>query len=179
MFIRDMKSGYNKPVCPPGTLTVEFLRWALKYEPDTGRFIWLRHRYGRTRDGSVAGHIMEPQGYIRITVNGRAYLAHRLAYFYQIGTWPPEEIDHINMVRDDNRWVNLRPASRVLNLGNRHKKRDGLKGVFQRPSGRWGAQILGGNSNRIVLGTFDTEEEAHEVYRQAAIKHFGEYARFE
>lgn len=40
---------------------------------------------------------------------------------------------------------------------------------------RWLAQI-NVNKKKIHLGYFSTPEEAHEVYKKAALEHFGEFA---
>ena len=125
MFIRDMKADYNRPPYN-GVLTAEYLRWNLRYDPETGQFTRLRHRYGRTTDGAKLGSPKAPGGYLRIGICDKLYLAHRLAYLYMTGEWPPEEVDHVNMVRGDNRWANLRAASRRMNLANRKPKREGL-----------------------------------------------------
>ena len=58
-------------------------------------------------------------GYRKITIDGKVYSAARLAWFYKTGRWPDPEIDHINRIRDDNRWENLREATRADNLANR------------------------------------------------------------
>jgi hypothetical protein len=51
-------------------------------------------------------------------VLGKVYQAHRLAFLYQEGKFPLEEVDHINHKKDDNRWSNIRHATRVENSKN-------------------------------------------------------------
>lgn len=95
------------------------------------------------------------------------------------GEFPEQDVDHINGDPLDNRWDNLRRASKHENLRNCSVHKDnkaGLKGVCvtrKRPT----AQIYL-NGKRTHLGTFDTVEEAHAAYCAAAEKHFGEFARF-
>lgn len=82
------------------------------------------------------------------------------------GKWPELPIDHINGVKDDNRWLNLREVPTKVNLQNRHKPNvtnsTGLLGVFPR-NGKFKAALWSDGKSRH-LGTFDTPEEAHQKY---------------
>lgn len=103
---------------------------------------------------------------MRITLKGKDYLSHRLAWFYMTGAWPEQEIDHINGVRDDNRFANLREADRQINCQNVRKpyknNRTGLLGV--KPSlGKFVARIYVDGKERH-LGTFKTPGLAHAAY---------------
>ena len=95
------------------------------------------------------------------------------------GQEPPSDIDHINGDRGDNRWSNLRPATRSLNMGNVPKYRNnksGLKGVTWRgDKGMWRANITI-NYRSIHLGYFLTKEQAYAAYLAASQETFGEYA---
>jgi hypothetical protein len=96
----------------------------LHYDPETGVFTWKKHRGRRAVVGSVAGRY-HPSGHRVIRVDITSYYAHRLAWIYVHGSIPDGlVIDHINNVRDDNRLVNLRPATYQLNAQNTvHSKR--------------------------------------------------------
>jgi hypothetical protein len=90
------------------------------------------------------------------------------------------EVDHINRVRLDNRKCNLRIVTRTQNMHNCGRKggKAGYKGVFKITHGdRWYTQI-GFQGKTIYLGSFDTKEEAAQMYDLAAIFFYGEYARF-
>lgn len=52
-------------------------------------------------------------------IHGYHYKASRLAWLYMTGEWPKYEMDHINHVKDDNRWVNLRDVTPAENCANR------------------------------------------------------------
>jgi hypothetical protein len=102
-------------------MTPEQLRHNLTYDPLTGLWFW-NIRVGRGRNakksGDPAGYT-DPDGYVRIIPDGeRKYYAHRLAFFYMLGRWPEAQVDHINRVRNDNRWENLREATIRENLWN-------------------------------------------------------------
>ena len=95
-------------------ITAERLRELLRYDPETSVFTWLpRYFSARTRrrrkagqmnprDGAPAGWIRR-DGYLEISVLGREYKAHRLAFLYMNGEWPKGDIDHINHIPGDNR----------------------------------------------------------------------------
>ena len=155
----------------------ERLRQLLDYNKDTGVFRWKVSR--RVRAGTIAGVIDAIDGYRRIKVDGKSYKAHRLAFLYVTGAFPPDQVDHVNMIRDDNRWRNLRAASRSENLRNcgpRKSNKCGYKVVSAHGNGKWQADICV-NQRSIYLGVFNTPEEAHAAYVQAASKHHKEFAR--
>ena len=160
-------------------LTAERLRDLLTYEPSTGVFTWRFWRY-HMRAGDVAGSLNKKLGCIMIGIDGGLYYAHRLAWLYQTGEWPPQEIDHRDGNPLNNRWANLRLAAHAENVRNARKRRDnksGLKGVcWSRQHGKWRADI-NLNHTRHFLGLFDAAEVAHLAYRRAARRLHGEFAR--
>ena len=153
-------------------LYAERLREVLSYDPLTGDFRW-------NHDGSVAGKA-SPGDYYRITVDGIQYLGHRLAFLFMTGKWPRGLIDHADTDIVNNRWLNLRLATRAQNAVNASTPKSntsGVKGVYlHKESGRWYAQIFI-NSKAKRLGYFTTKEEAAEVRQLAADMLYGEFAR--
>jgi len=146
-------------------LTVERLKELLHYDPETGLFHWKVSRGYIAQPGHLAG-VTNKRGYIYIGVDGRGYLAHRLAWFYMTGRWPADQIDHINQTKSDNRFSNLREcdnSQNQQNTGLRADNRSGFKGVSLHKSGRWVAERrLRGR--RIHLGYHQTPEAAHAAY---------------
>ena len=100
----------------------------LHYDLDTGQFYWIM-KTGNKRVGDIAGSITTYDKYRRIKLNGKMYLAHRLAWFFVYNAWPENEIDHINGVRDDNRIENLRDVPHWLNQRNAKRRSDNTSGV--------------------------------------------------
>lgn len=160
----------------PCDLTQDFVKSVLFYNPETGEFTWRGDAARRQTEGSRAG-CRAPSGYIFISICRKNYGAHRLAWFYQTGVWP-RVIDHKNLIRDDNRWNNLREATNTLNKANLKVKKNnksGFKGVVQ-VSGGWRAQI-GASGTHYYLGIFTAKEDAARAYDEKAIELFGEFAR--
>ncbi len=139
------------------------------YNPDTGNFI-RNTSIGPYKSGSIAGSLKR-DGYVRIVADKINYAAHRLAWLYMYGYIPEKDIDHINRIRNDNRITNLRPVTRSENSRNQNMRptnTSGFAGVtFQKSCNKWQAQIqyLG---EKVYLGVYNTAEEAHEAYLEAA-----------
>lgn len=144
------------------------LKAVLHYEPATGVFTHIR-------SGRVAG-ATRPDGRIQISIKGKLYRAHRLAWLYVFGEMPAKEIDHINGNPTDNRITNLREATPIENKWNRRVvNKIGFKGVQRVHPNSYMATITI-HKKRTYLGCFKTPEEAHAVYSSAAKQHFGAFA---
>ena len=145
----------------------------LQYDPVTGEFT----RVGGRHHGKPVG-VLKEDGYIRIRYKGKRYYAQVLAWYLHTGEWPTAIVDHRDTDRANNRWNNLRLATRTENNRNCKKYRNntsGVKGVsaFQ---GKWKAELfIGGRSK--YLGLYSTLEEAAEVRQLAADLVYGDFAR--
>ncbi len=161
------------------SLTAEHLRRVIDYDKDTGVFVWKISPTNGTPIGRVAGSISN-FGYERISICGKSYQSHRLAWLYVNGYWPKVPLDHINGTLTDNRISNLREATQQQNMANQHRLRknntSGLRGVsWRKGSNRWRAVIKVGKK-QISLGDFYDKEAAKAAYDTALLKYFGEYA---
>jgi hypothetical protein len=143
------------------------------YDPETGALTWRVRTGPRTPVGDEAGHLTD-KGYRRVRVHGRLHLAHRIIWLWMTGDWPAGEIDHVNHVRDDNRWTNLREATRVENTRNasmRHDNTSGHVGVhWHRQNQKWMARIKV-NGKLTYLGTFESKADAIAARQAAEIEH--------
>lgn len=160
-----------------GPLTAERLREVLDYDPETGVFIWkIPCCNGRPEQAGGPSN----RSYIVICVDKRRYLAHRLAWLHVTGEWPENFLDHRDLDRANNRWMNLRSCSKPQNGANRLKQTNntsGFKGVtWNRQAGKWKAAIGIGGKHRHI-GHYDCPVAAHLAYGIAAEQTFGEFGR--
>lgn len=158
---------------------VDYIKELLSYDPDTGLFTWKKSRRG-VKKGTIAGN-KNDRGYIQIKVNYKFYKAHRLAFLF-MNQELPNMVDHIDGVKDNNKWDNLRPCNKSENGGNSKIRSDntsGYKGVsFNKKSKKW-VSYLYINGRQVFLGRFDCPIEAHKEYCKAAKKYRGDFARFD
>lgn len=156
------------------------LRLLLDYDPETGVLTWKERKpwmfpAGEIRSGEQLASIwnakhagklagtFDGSGYRRICVNHRRIKSHRAAWAIATGAWPSGEIDHINIVRGDDRLENLRDVPRGTNLKNKRKYKNntsGRTGVYYfRSSSQWHASIPQKGRN-VSLGFFSNFEDA-------------------
>lgn len=154
-------------------LTAQRLREVLHYDPETGLFTALYSSSWDRQAGQPVGCLSMPNGYVLIWLDRRSYRAHRLAWLYMTGEWPTDVIDHINGVKHDNRFVNLRDVPREVNMQNiRRANRNsshGVLGAYAKGS-RWVAAITV-KGKTLTIGSFATIDEAHAAYLAAKRKH--------
>ncbi|MBZ9888112.1 HNH endonuclease [Mesorhizobium sp. BR1-1-3] len=159
--------------------TQQRLKELFLYDPLTGVFTRRVRTANSVYVGDVAG-TTTGDGYTQIKVDGVDYLAHRLAVLYMTGDWPDEDVDHEDLDKSNNVWLNLRPANQSLNNANKplqSNNKTGFKGVSLHNGGpkyRADVKIEG---KKKYLGCFDTADEAHVVYMLAANDLYGSYAR--
>lgn len=157
------------------------IRQYFHYSPETGELRW---RIGSRRRpaGELAGTAAEKEkGRINVGFRGKTYKAHILVWVCQTGEWPTHQIDHINEDPSDNRWENIRAATKAQNMQNITRIKSntsGHKGVgFHRPTAKWRATIRG-DGVQYHLGLFETVGEAVDAYAIAAKKLHGLFAKF-
>ena len=148
----------------------------LRYDPATGNIYW---KVGKSNilAGSLAGRLRS-DGYRTIKIDGRDYYSHRIAWLLVTGMWPEDQIDHKNGIRSDNRLENLRECNSFQNKQN-EKKKARFAGIppsskligawWNSKTEKWCSDITY-YGNRVVLGSFDTEIEAHNAYKKAKLR---------
>lgn len=137
------------------------------YEKNTGRLVWKSrpvHHFktpaacravNRRCAGKEAG-LIKSNGYRYVRAFGKDYQAHRVAWLLVRGEWP-EQIDHRNRIRCDNRWPNLRDVTGLENHQNMSpyaNNKSGTPGVhWCKTHRKWVAKITR-LKRRRTLGHF-------------------------
>ncbi len=169
---------------------IKYLDECFEYRND-GRLVWKKRpmhhfknfhsakAFNAKREGSFVGRTAA-DGSIVTGLNHSLVRVHRVIYKIFHGR-EPEQVDHVNGNPSDNRIENLRPATNKQNSNNSKRysnNKSGYKGVapYLRKGIQRGytAQITH-NYKKHHLGVFDSAADAHEAYKEAAIKLFGEY----
>lgn len=142
---------------------------------DDGMLRWKIKPSKKVCIGSIAGWD-DGKGYLRFVYLGKTYRVHNVIYEMFYGSIPEGmEIDHINRVRSDNRYFNLRKVSRSDNCFNQNIRKNnstGFTGVYnvsRKNRVAWMAKICV-NRKMIHLGIFDTLKEAVAARNNASIK---------
>jgi len=154
-------------------ITQSQLKSLLHYNQDTGLFTWLNNikHHGKTK-GKIAGYT-NPLGYTLISIKGKTYHAHRLAWLYIYGEIP-NIIDHIDHNPTNNKIDNLRNTDTRGNMKNcsmNIKNTSGFTGVhFDKQYGKWRAMIRV-NSKKVSLYSGNSKEDAIIARKKANIKY--------
>mgnify|MGYP003632980392 FL=1 len=151
-------------------LTQERLKEVLEYNPDMGVFIWIKPPGKRLKYGEVAEYL-DARGYYAIGLDKKQYRAHRLVFLYMTGSFPRNEVDHINHNRADNRWANLRDVSRTENGKNQKlnsRNTSSVCGVdWRKDISKWRVRINPG----ILIGNFSEFADAVIARKEAEKQH--------
>lgn len=160
-------------------LTQARLKELFAYCPETGIFVRLIAPGKRSDLVGKPIHTEITNRYVHLTVDGRRYKAHRLAWLYVHGMLPNGRLDHKDNKKDNNRIGNLREATPSQNEQNKLPNRantSGVKGVYwNKCAKKWQAYIRKDGHQRY-LGIFDDFTEAARIRRSAEIQLFGEFA---
>lgn len=152
-------------------ITQNELKSLLYYDPETGIFTWKIKPSPQLNIGSIAGCLA--YGCIQIRIKARNYQAHILAWLYMNGSLPKDRIKHINNNRYDNRISNLQDSTHSMAMHNRIKfgsiNKTGFSGVSMSNNKLKYVAVISVNCQSKNLGSFDTPEEAHDVYKRAKI----------
>jgi hypothetical protein len=159
-------------------MTQDEIRRLFEYEPDSG----MLRRIGGRKLYPWRG-IGKDRRYLAFSYGaGKSIYLHRAVWLWHHGTLP-EMIDHIDGDTANCRIENLRPCTSATNQYNSRRKsnnRSGFKGVVYRAGYRspWQARITF-KGKPILIGRFNTPEEAHKAYADMAFLLVGDFFRKE
>ena len=162
-------------------LTQEIARELIDLDKESGIMTWRIRGYkwfkskadcmtwNKKHAGKRALNNSDNEGYLIGSVLGKQYKSHRLIWFMETGQFP-EQIDHINGVRCDNGWSNLRNVSDQENKKNIKTPKTNTSGrigvCWDGRTNKWYARIA-----KKYIGTFDTFDEACEARAEAEKEH--------
>lgn len=151
------------------SMSISRLRELLHYDAATGVITRLvAPKRSLIKVGDIAGS-PDSDGYLQISVEGKRFKAHRIAWALMTGAWPENLVDHKNGVKGDNRWNNLRDVTNAVNSQNQiranAKNTHGFMGASPNRN-CWVAGIKVDGKSRCI-GTYKTPELAHEAYIKA------------
>ena len=155
---------------------LNLLRQFISYDPESGHFT--RHTRCRADNESALGVLTNKDsgGYVIFSVLGSSYLAHRLAFTF-MGFDTPEFVDHINGIRHDNRWCNLRPANKFVNAQNRSRPSNNVSGhkgvIFDKNREKFRTYVRV-NGKSYTAGRFTYFNDAVEAIEDLKSKLLGE-----
>jgi hypothetical protein len=163
-------------------LSLEELKSKLSYNPETGIFRW-KITTPWVKVGDTAGGSLDPSDLSRglgIGIGRKRYYLHRLAWFYMTGKWPKGFLDHIDRNAQNNKWSNLREATKPQNgwnVGLSKRNTTGHKGIRRRMDRDGRYQVGFGYHRKIIyVGMFDTLEEAITARDKKRKELYGEFA---
>lgn len=169
-------------------LDQEVLKALLLYLPDEGIFIWHpragKKAWNTKYAGKVAGFDWHAPNsnvtYRSIRIFDWPFMGHRLAWLYMTGEWPKIGVDHRDGDGLNNKWDNLREATKAqngANAGAKSNNKAGRKGVsLDKATGRFRATIQV-ERKWMWLGYFATVDDAAEAYNKASLELHGEFRR--
>jgi hypothetical protein len=164
----------TRRIAAPPMLTHAYVRKLFNYDPLSGVLTWRVRIAQRTYAGDQAGSDYPSNR--RVKIRGVKYPETKIIWLWMTGVWP-DEVDHRDCNFRNNRWRNLRLATRSENVANRRKYiGNKLKWVTITPKGRYQSHV---QFNRVSyhVGTYDTEQEAHNAAYAMAQQLHGAFVR--
>ena len=142
-------------------LSQKRLKEVIRYNPKTGEFIWRLSRGCKTAGKCVGWN---SNGYVMAKIDKEVYPLHRLAFLYMVGELPDPmyDVDHINGIKNDNRFDNLRVVDRETNALNTKTNSNNELGCTNvrmlKDTGKYQVRVRG-----VSYGCYRELEEAEEV----------------
>lgn len=167
--------------------SLERLNELLSYNEETGVLTWkmlapTSHSnigFNNKCGGKVAGTI-GLKGYLVVGIEKSYYLAHRIIWKMVTGEDPPDQVDHRDTDRLNNRWSNFRSTENGKNIQNskmRCDNKSGVKGVHWEADRQMWRGVISVEGKQIKIGRFHDLGAARIAMEEARQKLHGEFAR--
>lgn len=133
--------------------------------------------YNTKYAGKATGNL-DRNGHLRLSLNNQRYAVHRVIFLMFHG-YLPEEVDHKNNIRTDNRIENLRAATTAQNRQNALMPKtntSGIKGVSWHKQNKCWRCVLWAKNKSKEVGGFSTKELAEEFMQLWREMAHGEFA---
>lgn len=167
----------------------EYLNQCLDYDSEAGSFTWKKrprehfntdrgyNTFTSQKVGKLTGCISitkDGLAYVKIAINKKLYLAHRLAWIIKNGEIPKGyEIDHLDHDGTNNKISNLRIVTSSQNKMNRtmvSTNKTGCMGVyFNKRIKKWVAEITSGNQH-TTIGYYLDKDKAILARKKAEVE---------
>jgi hypothetical protein len=158
------------------TININEIKSSFSYNEESGEIIRIKFR-GHPSNIKTLRKASKSR-YPMIGFNGSSYLAHRIAWVIKTGENPTFDIDHINGNKWDNRWCNLRIATRSENRCNCEPSLSNTSGTigvtFHKLVKKYVAQIKK-HGKSYHLGCFENIEDAIKCRKNAEKIFHGEF----
>ena len=161
-------SGNHKKKLPP----LEILNWLFRYEESSGKLFKVRESSGKAIEPAREITAVGGNGYKVVNIKDssgvvKLFLVHQLCYFIHSGEEPLSIIDHINRIKTDNKFENLRLVTQSLNQRNKGMLRNNTSGVtgltWDKSREKWQAKAYDNTGKNKFLGYFEDKEIAVKV----------------
>ena len=144
-----------------------------------GKLFWKSklNQFSRVKIGSETGYLAS-DGYIRTKIKQKLYGNHQII-FLMFNGYIPEQVDHINRDRLDNRIENLRAATNSQNQHNKSIAKNntsGIQGVtWNKNAKKWYVQLMF-KKKQMYFGAYKDLELAELVISEVRKKYHGDFA---
>lgn len=159
-------------------VTYGLVRRIFTYDPVEGILRWNIHGRG-IPFGKAAGSSSTKGGHLAVSIGGKDYKVQVIIWLWMTGNWPQSMVDHRDRIKQNNKWDNLRLATRSQNAMNTKVRADntsGHKGVFLVKKTSIYHAYIDVDKKRISLGWGMTFDEAVKVRKAAEKKYHGKFA---
>lgn len=169
-------------------LTQQIVRELISYDPETGVARWKPRSAKWFKEGRCSPEVnakwwndkfsgkeisyISRQGYIKFSLLSKHLLLHRVIWLYMTGE-NPNQVDHINRNKQDNRWCNLRNVDQFENMKNLPLSKSNTSntcGVTWHKRDKVWQSYIKVNSKNIYLGSYKDKMDAIKARKDAEIE---------